>query len=43
MELFLSADIRQDNDIFSVYSRGRQCALMLLSGLFTALLQVVVL
>ena len=36
MELFLSAKIHQGNDRFSVYSRGRQCAFMCLSALFTA-------
>ena len=36
MELFLSADIHQDNDLFSVYSRGRQCAFVCLSALLTA-------
>ena len=28
MELLLSANIHQGNDLFSVYSRGRQCAFM---------------
>ena len=36
MELFLSANIHQGNDLFSVYSRGRQCAFMCLSALLTA-------
>ena len=36
MELFLSASIHQGNDLFSVYSRGRQCAFMCLSALLTA-------
>ena len=36
MELFLSDNIHQGNDLFSVYSRGRQCAFMCLSALLTA-------
>ena len=36
MELFLSANIHQGNDLFSVYSRGKQCAFMCLSALLTA-------
>ena len=36
MELFLSANIHQGSDLFSVYSRGRQCAFMCLSALLTA-------
>ena len=36
MELFLSANIHQGNDLFSVYSQGRQCAFMCLSALLTA-------
>ena len=36
MELFLSVNIHQGNDLFSVYSRDRQCAFMSLSALFTA-------
>ena len=36
MELFLSANIHQGNDRFSVYSQGRQCAFMCLSALLTA-------
>ena len=37
MELFLSANIHQGNDLFGVYSRGRQCAFMYLSALLKAL------
>ena len=36
MELFLSANIHQGNDLFSVHSRGRQCAFLCLSALLTA-------
>ena len=36
MELFLSANIHQGNDLFSVYSQGRKCAFMCLSALLTA-------
>ena len=36
MELFLSANIHQGNDLFSVYSRGGQCAFMCLWALLTA-------
>ena len=36
MELFLSGNIHQGNDLFSVYSRGRQCAFMCLSAFLTA-------
>ena len=36
MELFLSANIHQGNDLFSVYSRGRQCAFLCLSALLTS-------
>ena len=36
MELFRSANIHQGNDLFSVYSRDRQCAFTSLSALFTA-------
>ena len=36
MKLFLSANIHQGNDLFSMYSRGRQCAFMCLSALLTA-------
>ena len=33
--LFLSVNIHQGNERFSVYSRGKQCAFMSLSELFT--------
>ena len=36
MELFLSANTHQGNDLFSVYSHDRQCAFMCLSALLTA-------
>ena len=36
MELFLSANIHQGNDLFSVYSQGTQYAFMCLSALLTA-------
>jgi hypothetical protein len=36
MALFLSSDIHQGDDIFSVQSRGKQCAFMSLSALLTA-------
>ena len=35
MALFLSANIHQDDDLFSVDSRGKQCAFMTLSVLVT--------
>ncbi len=36
MALFLSADIHQGDERFSVHSRGKQCAFMGLSALLTA-------
>ena len=36
MALFLSADIHQGDERFSVHSRGKQCAFMSLSALLTA-------
>ena len=33
---FELTDVHQGNDLFSVYSRGRQCAFMCLSALLTA-------
>ena len=36
MALFLSADIHQGDECFSVHSRGKQCAFMSLSALLTA-------
>ncbi len=36
MALFLSADIHQGAERFSVHSRGKQCAFMSLSALLTA-------
>ena len=36
MESFLSANIHQDNDLFSVYSRGFMCLLALLTAHLTA-------
>ena len=36
MSLFLSANIHQGDELFSVHSRGKQCAFMGLSALLTA-------
>ncbi len=36
MEIFLSSDIHQGDELFSVQSRGKQCAFMSLSALLTA-------
>jgi hypothetical protein len=36
MALFLSAIIHQGDELFSVHSRGKQCAFMSLSALLTA-------
>ena len=36
MEFFLSSDIHQGDELFSVQSRGKQCAFMSLSGILTA-------
>ena len=36
MALFLSSDIHQGDEIFSVQSRGKQCAFMSLSAVLTA-------
>ena len=36
MALFLSADIHQGDERFSVHSRGKRCAFMSLSTLLTA-------
>ena len=36
MALFLSANIHQGDDLFSVGSRGKQCAFMTVSALVTA-------
>ena len=36
MALFLSANIHQGDELFSVHSRGKQCAFMSLSALLTA-------
>ena len=36
MALFLSADIHQGDERFSVHSRGKQCVFMSLSALLTA-------
>ena len=36
MALFLSSEIHQGDDLFSVQSRGKQCAFMSLSALLTA-------
>ncbi len=36
MDFFLSADIHQGDEPFSVHSRGKQCAFMSLSALLTA-------
>ncbi len=36
MEFFLSSDIHQGDELFSVQSRGKQCAFMSLSALLTA-------
>ena len=36
MALFFSSYIHQGNDLFSVQSRGKQCAFMSLSALLTA-------
>ncbi len=36
MALFLSADINQGDERFSVHSRGKRCAFMSLSTLLTA-------
>jgi hypothetical protein len=36
MALFLSSEIHQGDDLFSVQSRGKQCAFMSLSAVLTA-------
>ena len=36
MTLFLSANIHQGDELFSVHSRGKQCAFMSLSAILTA-------
>ena len=36
MEFFLSSDIHQGDELFSVQSRGKQCAFMSLSAILTA-------
>ena len=36
MALFLSCEIHQGDDLFSVQSRGKQCAFMSLSAVLTA-------
>jgi hypothetical protein len=36
MALFLSSNIHQGDDLFSVHSRGKQCAFMTLSAILTA-------
>ena len=36
MDLFISANIHQGDELFSVHSRGKQCAFMSLSALLTA-------
>lgn len=36
MSLFLSANIHQGDDLFSINSRGKQCAFMALLALLTA-------
>ena len=36
MALFLSSEIHQGDDLFSVQSRGKQCAFIRLSALLTA-------
>ena len=36
MALFLSSEVHQGDDLFSVQSRGKQCAFMSLSALLTA-------
>ena len=36
MALFLSSEIHQGDDLFSVQSRSKQCAFMSLSALLTA-------
>jgi hypothetical protein len=36
MTLFLAGNIHQGTEIFSVHSRGKQCAFMSLSSLLTA-------
>jgi hypothetical protein len=36
MALFLSSEIHQGDDLFSVQSRGKQCAFMSLSAILTA-------
>ena len=36
MEIFPSSDIHQGDELFSVQSRGKQCAFMNLSALLTA-------
>ncbi len=36
MEFFLSSDIDQGDELFSVQSRGEQCAFMSLSAILTA-------
>jgi hypothetical protein len=36
MALYLSSNIHQGDDLFSVHSRGKQCAFMTLSAILTA-------
>ena len=36
MEFFLSSDIHQGDELFSVQSRGKECAFMSLSAILTA-------
>ena len=36
MEFFLSSDIHQGDELFSLQSRGKQCAFMSLSAILTA-------
>ncbi len=36
MEFFLSSDIHQGDELFSVQSRGKQCAFMSLSANFNS-------
>ena len=38
MELFLSANVHQ-GEVFSIQSRGKQCAFLSLSAILTALLK----
>ena len=36
MESFLSASVHQGDEVFSIQSRGKQCAFMSLSAILTA-------